>query len=335
MTARSVCRLVKSRSAWESSPVGKQICRSIAYVAATVMSTIAARQAMPMAVMAAALLNACAVINPKIPVPLMTPPAASAAADDSALGKVERALKVAPAPKPPAVEASTSTGGSLPASSVEAGAEMIAAVNLQQVALPTFVQIMYAEILKKTVNLHPAVSSRQDLVTFRTGGGQTAVQLEIATRLLLKSYGISVIDVGGLIRVVPDNANLGDLPSIRYGAAMPDVPLPLRPVFNMVQLEAVRQTDVSNWLRTMFGDRVTVQEDAGRNAVLVSGNPDNVKAALEAIAILDQPAMKGRASLALSPAYWSADELARRLAELLSAEGYAVHPVGQPITAAI
>ena len=277
----------------------------------------------------AGLLSGCAVVNPNIPAPLLSPPAA-AASTDSARDESPRQMKVGPAPTPPVTAPAAAPDA--PAATGNAGGDVVAAVNLQQVALPAFVQILYAEVLKKTVNVHPAVTARQDLVTFRTGGGQTAAQLETAVRLLLKSYGISAIDVGGLVRVVPDNANLGDLPSVRYGAAMPDVPLPLRPVFHLVQLEAVRQTDVTNWLRTMFGERVKVQEDAGRNAVLISGNPDNVKAALEAIAALDQPAMKGRASMALSPAYWSSEELARRLADLLSAEGYAVHPVGQPIT---
>jgi general secretion pathway protein D len=210
--------------------------------------------------------------------------------------------------------------------------DVLAAVNLQQVALPTFVQILYSEILKKTVNLHPDVLARQDLVTFRTAGGQTAAQLEQAVRLLLKSYGVSAIDLGGLVRVLPDNANLGDLPSIRYGAAMPDVPLPLRPVFQVVQTQSVRHADVVGWLRMMFGERVRIQEDAGRNSLIISGNPDNVKAALDAIVVLDQPILQGRATIALTPAHWSADELARRLAEVLGAEGYAVQPVGQAIT---
>jgi general secretion pathway protein D len=94
----------------------------------------------------------------------------------------------------------------------------------------------------------------------------------------------------------------------------------------------VRQVDVGNWLRTLFGDRIRVQEDSTRNAVLISGNPDNVKAAVEALAVLDQPALKGRTSLTLTPAFSSADELARRLAEVLSAEGYAVQPVGSSMT---
>jgi len=279
---------------------------------------------------ASVLLSACAPIVPLLPVSLQPQSTTVRAEGDSAADKLQRELRASRTPAPPTNPGGVPVDAIAPANAV--ADEALAAVNLQQVPLANFVQILYAEVLKKTVNLHPAVVARQDLVTFRTGGGQTAAQLEQAVRLLLKSYGISAIDVGGLVRVVPDNASLGDLPTIRYGGAMPDVPLPLRPIFQLVQLEAVRQTDVTNWLRTLFGDRVKVQEDAGRNAVLLSGNPDNVKAALEAMAVLDQPAMKGRSSLALSPAYWSAEELARRLAEVLSAEGYAVHPVGQMVT---
>lgn len=211
--------------------------------------------------------------------------------------------------------------------------EAVATVNLQQVALPTFIQVVYADVLKKNVSVDPAVNARTDLVTFKAGHGQTAAQVESAMRMLLKSYGLSVVEVAGLVRVVPDNASQGDLPGIRYGAALPEVPVSLRPIFQLIPLQSVRQTDVVNWLRTLFGERVRVQEDSTRNAVLISGNPDNVKAALEALAVLDQPALKGRTSLTLTPAYGSADEMARRLAEVLAAEGYAVHPVGSPVVA--
>ncbi|MDM4767539.1 type II secretion system protein GspD [Pelomonas sp. SE-A7] len=275
------------------------------------------------------LLGACAQIEPRLPA--VVPGAASVSPSSAALGKEKLSPTMGVAANPVAPAASQAAAD--PVVPVDtSGGEVLAAVNLQQVALPAFVQFVYAEVLRKNVNVHPSITARQDLVTFRTGGGQTAAQIEQAVRLLLKSYGVSAIDVGGLVRVVPDNAQLGSLPTIRYGSATADVPLPLRPVFQLVTLSTVRQTDVTNWLRTMFGERITVQEDAGRNAVLLRGNPDDMKAALEAIEALDQPAMKGRASLALTPAFWSSEELARRLAEVLGAEGYAVHPVGQAIT---
>lgn len=275
-----------------------------------------------------ALLGGCAPLAPQLPRPL-GPATVSNEAAQVSTGGAPAATQVVRGPQAP--EAQT-TALDVKAPAAQPTDEVVAAVNLQQVALPTFVQVVYSEVLKKNVSLDPSVIARTDLVTFKTGNGQTAAQVETAVKLLLKSYGLSVVDVAGLVRVVPDNASQGDLPGIRYGAALPTVPPSLRPVFQLIPLQAVRQTDVATWLRTLFGDRVKVQEDSTRNAVLISGNPDNVAAALDALSVLDQPALKGRTSLAITPAYWSADELARRLADVLGAEGYAVHPVGQGIT---
>ena len=45
---------------------------------------------------------------------------------------------------------------------------------------------------------------------------------------------------------------------------------------------------------------------------------------MQAIAVLDQPSLRGRASLRLNPSLMSVEELARRLSELLTAQGYSV-----------
>lgn len=282
-----------------------------------------------LAAMALVALSGCAPLVPQLPAPL---PVASLATDaaPSRDGAGRDQTRVAGGPKVPEVEGPKLA---VTAPVPQSRDEVVAAVNLAQVALPTFIQVVYADVLKKNVSVDPAVIARTDLVTFKAGAGQTAAQVETAVRLLLKSYGLSVVEVAGLVRVVPDNTGQGgDLPGIRYGAALPEVPVSLRPVFQLIPLESVRQMDVTGWLRTLFGDRIRVQEDSTRNAVLISGNPDNVKAAVEALAVLDQPALKGRTSLTLTPAFSSAEELARRLAEVLTAEGYAVHPVGTPVT---
>ena len=268
--------------------------------------------------------------KPQIPAPLAAPTEATPARDESRA--TERvALRVDPLPSPVALPPPPLTrpgrpGTPPPTGSTATPAGETAALNLEQVSLGTFAQLVYAEVLKKNVNIAPEVLARKDVVTFRSGSAQTAAQIEVAAGLLLKSYGVAAIDLDGLVRIVPDNANLGNLPEIRRGAALPDTPLPLRPIFHLVDLQAVRSTDVMNWLKTLFGERVRAQEDAPRNALLISGTPDNVRAALEAIRMLDQPVMAGGKSLALSPVYWSADELARRMIEVLTAQGYAVQP---------
>jgi general secretion pathway protein D len=107
------------------------------------------------------------------------------------------------------------------------------------------------------------------------------------------------------------------------GRALPDVPVSHRPVFQLVELQSVRTSDVNQWLRTAFKtDALEIQDDLARNAVVLYGRPDIVAQAAAAIRVLDRPYMRGRASTRLEPAFVSADELARRLVDVLTAEGY-------------
>lgn len=197
-------------------------------------------------------------------------------------------------------------------------------LNFDQERLPTLIQLVYGTILKRNYTMDPAVASRPDLVTLRAGP-QTPTQIEHTARLLLKSYGVAVLDLGGdVLRIVPDANLQGYAPEIRRGRALPKVPLPLRPIFQMVELQAVRNTEVASWLKNLFPNKLTVSEDPARNAVMLSGQSDDVAAALEAIQVLDRPGMKGRHSARINPVFLSAEELAKRLGEVLVAEGYAV-----------
>ena len=201
-------------------------------------------------------------------------------------------------------------------------------LNFDQVPLPALIQAIYADVLKKNVNVDPAVAARRDLVTLRTGSQLSPREAAELTNKLLASYGVSVLDVGGLVRIVPNNQGLGILPEIRRGRALPDTPQSLRPVFQLYELAVVRNIDVTNTLRTMFDKRITVTEDPNRNAVLLAGRSDDVAAAVEVLQVLDQPLMKGRQSLRINPAYWSADDLVQKLNDVLQAEGYSVGPLG-------
>ncbi|MCE2988857.1 MAG: hypothetical protein LW838_01750 [Nitrosomonadaceae bacterium] len=125
-------------------------------------------------------------------------------------------------------------------------------LNFDQLALPAFIQAVYANGLKKTVSIDPAVSARKDLVTLRSGKPLSAAEAESSVRLLLKSYGLAVQDLPGLTRIVPDAANTGYLPEIRRGRALPETPLPLRPIFQLVELQVVRQPEITGYIRTLF-----------------------------------------------------------------------------------
>lgn len=197
-----------------------------------------------------------------------------------------------------------------------------ATVAFDSMPLPQFINAVFGVILKKTITIDPQVQQRRDLVSMRAGKPQTPSQLYESAKTVLRAYGITVQELPGVTRFVLDNADAGSLPEIRRGRALPEVPETLRPLFYLAELENTQSVQAVNWLRTAFKDKITVQEDTPRNAVMLSGSPQNINAAMQALIALDQPLMRGRISARIVPTFWSADELTKRLSEILSAEGY-------------
>jgi len=277
-------------------------------------------------VLAGSLASCSNMQKPLIPAPLERMPHVAKQADLEKM-PVSEALKIEDGPKPPEGKLSTIKD----ATTVVANADEKADTTLMfdQLPLPNFIQVVYGNILKVNFSVDAQVTARTDLVTLHTPQRQTVSQIGETARMLLKSYGVAVTDVGGFYRIVPDNTMQGYAPEIRRGRALPQTPLPLRPVFQLVELESVSVNQVTSFLRTMFGQKITFTDDGYRNGILISGQSEDVTSAMEAIGVLDQPLMRGRSSTRITPQYWSVTELATRLTELLSAEGYLVSTASQ------
>ena len=283
------------------------------------MNSIKIRAGKPM--LLAILLSACASGQIEMPEPLVTRHEQGGKESAQPAGGMRLSTVLAETPKPPAASRISTVKPGTAAAPVAEQANIT--VAFEQMPLPNFVQAVYGVILKKNYSMDAQVAARTDLVTLRASEQQTPTQIETAARLLLKTYGVAVTDLGANnYRIVPDNAPTGYAPEILRGRALPEVPLPLRPIYQLVELQAVGSAEVAAWLGNIFGKKVVIQNDSSRNAILLSGQSDDVTAVLEAIHILDQPLMKGRKSLSISPALWSVDEMAKKLTEILAAEGY-------------
>jgi general secretion pathway protein D len=273
-----------------------------------------------------ALLAGCAANKPLIPAPLKVEkhPESTARAMADAADKDAAHTEFYDTPSTPKRGRTVANAAPTPSQTPRATEPLGANVALDAVPLPQFIQTVFSTILKRNVSIDPAIADRKELVSLRTGQPQTAQSLFVAARAVLRSYGIAVTEFDGLVRVTPDTAQSGYLPEIRRGRANPEVPPALRPIFYLAELEHTGATNAANWLRTAFQGKVTVQDDASRNAILLSGQSDNIAAALEALQVLDQPLLRGHMSKRISPVYWTADEMTRRLSEILAAEGYYV-----------
>lgn len=235
-------------------------------------------------------------------------------------------------PKPPAAIAGNLRPVTPKTQPNEAAGDLT--VSIEQMALPAFIQAIYGGILQLNYSVDPVVAARTDLITFRTPKPLSAERLSEIAGQLLRSYGIAVQDFGGVLRIVPDTSTASTLPLVRRGRAQSTVPLPLRPVFHYIETESVRPSNFLPTLKTMLGEKVKLEADSF-GGLLLSGQPDDVKVALELIQVFDQPGLKGQNSTRIVPRFWAAEEFSRRLGEVLRAEGYNVgnQPGGNdPIT---
>ncbi|MCU6434936.1 hypothetical protein LPB67_14255 [Undibacterium sp. Jales W-56] len=237
--------------------------------------------------------------------------------------QLQRKYSESDTPKLPVINSGNTDSNQGQPVATSAGERSDLTVSFDQMPLPTFIQAVYGSVLKTNYSMDGAVAARTDLITFHTPKPQSASQMANLARMLLKSYGIAVQDFGGVIRMVPDTATSSYSPAIRRGRAQPDTPQSLRPIFYYVELESVRVTDFNNFLKTMFGTKIQMQDDLARNAVLLSGQSEDISAVMEVIQVFDQPLMRGQRAKRISPVFWTADEFSKRLVEVLSAEGYA------------
>jgi general secretion pathway protein D len=197
-------------------------------------------------------------------------------------------------------------------------------VNIEGMPVPAFINEFFGSILGVGFQMDPQVARMQDLVTLRTQGPQSPQNFYRLAAQVLRTYGVSTEFSSGLVffNRARDTGGAAT-PLIVSGRALPEVPISHRPVFQLMELQAVRATDVVNLLNVAFKDSgLTLQPDNGRNAVILMGKPELVRQAGEAIRVLDRPYMRGRVSARLEPAFVSAVDLSKRLVEVLSAEGY-------------
>ena len=231
-------------------------------------------------------------------------------------------LRQTPTPSAPVSGASVS-GEQVSASLPPLRGEPINA-NVEGITVPAFINEFFGTILGVGFQMDPLVAKMNDLVTLRTSGPQSPQDFYRLAVQVLRTYGVATRYEEGRVRFVPIKAgNDFQPPLVLSGRALPSVPITHRPVFQLVELRAVRLGDVIQWLRTAFKtDELQVVEDLNRNAIVLYGKPDIVRQAAEAIEVLDRPYMRGRVSTRLEPAFVGADELAKRLVDVLVAEGY-------------
>jgi len=205
-------------------------------------------------------------------------------------------------------------------------------VNFDGIRLPAFINTVFGELLQVSFDIDNAVRQREDImVTMRTNEPLPRNEFYQVVLETLQFYGVSVIYSNNVYRVVEAATTNEPIPQIIRTRAISSIPPDMRPLFFFEPLDNISTSTMGTWLGLALNNRIQAVPVPYSNGLLLLGNREDVAAALDIIALLDQPYLAGYRSLKISPAFWSAEKLSSQLVEILTAEGYsiAVGSIGQ------
>lgn len=268
----------------------------------------------------------------ELPEPLRPPlqEAPSPAARPERVDKEPSGPRFTPTPTLPPPQTSSARPATLPLSPKD---RRQVTVNIEGLAVPAFINEVYGNLLGLSFQMDATVQAKKDVANLRITQPQSAAQVRKLVDQMLQDYGVRVESRGEILRFSAGQGatRAGDSPVFVFGPRLPAGLSSDTAVAQFLTLEVVRNTQVAGWLRQAYqGQRIEISEDPERNAIVLWGPAAVVRQAAETARLLDQPLLRGRYSLSIEPMSWTAGQLAKRLEEVLQAEGYSVVQRGVP-----
>ncbi len=194
-------------------------------------------------------------------------------------------------------------------------------------ALPSFIDLVFGQILNVPYTTGPGVAQRSEIVQLRSSGTMPADVFFSLVAMTLKDYGIRVSPEDGVYQILEDSALKARIPRFIKSRARVETPSGLRPIVQYVELNAIDANTMVGILRQAFGnnrDKLTIDAQGRGNFIVLNGLPEDVNAALSVIYDMDELQFAGTQVQRISPRFWSASDLARELRSILGAEGWQV-----------
>jgi general secretion pathway protein D len=199
-------------------------------------------------------------------------------------------------------------------------------VAFDRAPLPVFINAVFAETLKFSVRLDPALSARTETVTLKTGDPVSGTDLFDIAAAALKDYGVEVIvESPRTLRFTTVDRQRGGTPQVfRGGSISRDANIGDSPIYYHYTIRSSNINSLVTLLGTTFAQKVQVTGSPSENALLLSGSAATITAALELLDSFDQPRMAGKPVVTVEPVYYTPTKMADALARVLRTAGYGV-----------
>jgi general secretion pathway protein D len=197
-------------------------------------------------------------------------------------------------------------------------------VNFYDLPIAQFINEVFGNLLGFTFEIASGLSAREDLVTLKSSEQQSHGELYRMSKQVLLNYGVGIEAQDTHLRFFPaQDQETTEPPLFVTGMALPGVPVSHRTVFRFVPLTVVKEGAIRRWVLSAYEDTgLVVTSDPLTNSILLQGPGRVVAQAAKTIGVLDQPTMRGRHSMRITPSFVNATTLAKMLTQVLETEGF-------------
>jgi general secretion pathway protein D len=199
-------------------------------------------------------------------------------------------------------------------------------VTVPPLAVPSFINVVFGEILEQPFVLGPGVAEMEAMISLRTVEEMDRQVFFDMVSDALGDYGLAVTYRDDNFVVSTRGELRGQLPQLITSRSRKATPASMRPVIQFVELYAIDSADMQQILQQALPNREAVSISVNRqhNYLTLLGLPGDVDAALAIIEQMDRPRFAGTEVIQFAPRNWNVTELVASMQEILTVEGLMV-----------
>lgn len=199
-------------------------------------------------------------------------------------------------------------------------------VSFENAPLSAFINAVFAETLGFGILIDPAVATRTETITLRSGDRLAARDLFDISAAALSDYGVEVIvQSPRTLRFTTAERERGGAPMVfRGGDIGRDAAIGDNPIYYYYTVRASNMNTLVTLLQTTFGQRLQITGSPAENALLLTASPTTLRSALDMLESFDQPRMAGKLIATIEPVFFTPTRLSEALARVLRTAGYGV-----------
>jgi general secretion pathway protein D len=201
------------------------------------------------------------------------------------------------------------------------GDELVDAALSPQ-TIPQFASTVLGGVLGVPFVISPDVAMRTEVVSGGSGGSVTRRDLFRLTQLALRQYGVEMYIDGGLVTVGSPGPSGSGTTVVRDRSS----PENGGRVVQFFPVQTIEVNVLQSLLQDLFPNlgNARITPDQLSNSLIISGPGREVAQVVRTLREIDQPRFAGAEVLRVQPVFWSTDNLASSLEQVLTTEGYVI-----------